>query len=67
MKETFDKNPAETTHNIINFLNTLFEEELRTMGIKDIITLITWAIKVIGKRKHNETIQEKEDIMLHHV
>ena len=41
MKETLNRKPIDTTKNTINFLNTLSEEELRTIGIKDIITDIT--------------------------
>ena len=41
MKEAFNKNPVDTTKNTINFLNTLYEEYSTTMGIKDIIIVIT--------------------------
>ena len=34
------------------------------MGIKDRITVITWARKVIGKHHHIESAQEKADQML---
>ena len=37
------------------------------MGIKDGITVITWDVKFIGKHQHIETVQAKEDIMLHQV
>ena len=49
VKEALNKNPMDTTKNTINFLNTLSEEYLRTMGIKDKITVIAWARKVVGK------------------
>ena len=39
----------------------------KTMGITDRITIVTWARKSIGKRQHIETVQEKENIMLHQV
>ena len=64
MKETLDKIPTETTHNIINFLNTLSEEEMKTVGIKYILTIITWARKFVGKHHHAESFQAKADQML---
>ena len=49
VNEAFNKNLVDTTKNTINFLNTLFEKYMRTIGIKEIITVITWARKVVGK------------------
>ena len=43
IKEGLDRKPTDTTRNTIKFVNTLSEEELRTMGVKDIIVVITWA------------------------
>ena len=62
-----DKKSLETAQNTINFLNTLSEEELETVGIKDRITVITWARKVIGKHHHIESVQAKADQMLQQV
>ena len=59
IKEALNKKPVDRTRNTINFLNTLSEEELRTMGIKDEIAVITWSNKVIGKHHHIESVQEK--------
>ena len=64
VKETLGRKPTDANQNTINFLNTLFEEELKTMGIKDVISVITWANKVIGKHHHIESVQAKEDQML---
>ena len=63
VKEYLNKNTVDTTNNKINFLNTLSEEGLRTMGIKDKITVITQARKVVGKHQHIETMQLKIDKM----
>ena len=41
VKETSGRKPTDANQNTINFLNTLFEEELKTMGIKDMIVVIT--------------------------
>ena len=67
VKETLDRKPIDTTRKTINFLNTLSKEELRTMGIKDRIEVITWARKVIGKHHHIESFQAKENQMLRRV
>ena len=56
MKETLDKKLAYTTHNTINFLNTLSEEELKTLGIKEMIVIITWGRNIIGKHHHIESV-----------
>ena len=56
VKETLNSKPIDTTHNAINFLNTLSEEELKTTSIKDMITIITWEMKVIGKHHHIESV-----------
>ena len=41
LKEALNKNHVDTTNNTIIFLNNLSEEDLRTMGIKDKIIVIT--------------------------
>ena len=56
MKESLNKKIVETTKNIINFLNTLSEEDLRTMEIKEKIIVVTWSRKVVGKRQHIENV-----------
>ena len=67
VKETLDRKPTYTTRNTINFLNTLSKGELKTMGIKDIIAIITWASNVLGKHHHIESVQAKVDKMLQQV
>ena len=37
------------------------------MGIKDRIIVITWANKIVGKNHHIESVEAKEDQMLHQV
>ena len=56
VKETSDRKPTDTTHNTINFLNTLSEEELKTLGIKEMIVIITWGRNIIGKHHHIESV-----------
>ena len=67
VKEALNMKPIDTTKNTINFLNTLSEEELRTIGIKDKTRVITWARKVVGKHQLIEIVQAKIDIMLHQI
>ena len=67
VKEALNRKPIDTTRSTINFLNTLSKEELRTMGIKDRIAVITYSRKFVGKNQHIETIQENIDIMMHYV
>ena len=67
VKEALNKNPVDTTKKIINFLNTMSEEDLKTMGIKVEITIITWARKVVGKHQHIEIVQAKIGIMQHQI
>ena len=56
VEEYLNKKPMDTTNNTINFLNTLLEEYLRKMGIRDKITVITWARKVVEKHQNIETM-----------
>ena len=67
VKEYLIRKLVDTTRNTINFLNTLFEEELTKLGINDRFVVITLAIKVVEKHQHIETIQAKIVIMLHQV
>ena len=52
VKEALNKKPVDTTKNTTNFVNTPSEEELRAIGIKDRITIITWDRKMVGKHQH---------------
>ena len=45
----------------------MFEEELKTMGIKEKIMVITWERKIVGKHHHIESVQAKVDQMLQHM
>ena len=67
VKEALNRKSVDITINTTNFLNTLSEEELRKMSIKDRITVITWARKVVGKHHHTEIVQAKIFILLHQV
>ena len=49
--------------NTIIFLNGLSKDYLKTIGIKDRISVITWARKVVGNHQHLDTLQSKVDIM----
>ena len=62
-----NRKPTNRARKTINFLNTLFEEELRTMSIKYRITIITWVRNIIGKHHHIESVQAKPGLMSHQV
>ena len=47
VKETLNKNPIDTPNNTLSFLNGVSEYDLKEMGIKDIILVMTWERKVV--------------------
>ena len=54
-------------NNTVSFLNGLSDDDLKTMNIKDIISVITRGRKVAGKHQHLDIVQAKIDIMQHQV
>ena len=67
MKEVLNRKYIDTTNDTISFLNGLSEDDLKTMGIKDRISVITWGRKIVGKNQCPDTVQAKIDIMEHQV
>ena len=67
VKEVLNNKLIDTSNNIVSFLNGLLDDDLKTMGIKERISVITWAIKVVGKYQHLDSVQAKIDIMQHQV
>ena len=67
VEERLNKKPIEIANNTIGFLNGLTKDELKETNIKDIISIITWARKVVNKQKHMDTVQANIDIMTHQV
>ena len=65
IREILNKKPIDYDKNVIDFLNGLTEEELKTANIKDMISIITWARKVVNKHQHLDTVQANIDIMEH--
>ena len=45
----------------------MLEDDLKKIWIMDIILVITWSRKVVGKHQHLDIVQEKLDIMQHQV
>ena len=66
-REKLNKNPVGYVNNAINFLNGLSEDDLKKEKIKDRISIMTWARKVVNKYHHLDTVQAKVDIMTHQV
>ena len=57
----------EVAQNAINFLGTLLEDQVRRFDIRDIVVIISWARKVIGKYIMLDTVQDKVDIISHKI
>ena len=62
-----NKNTIDTANNTINFLNGLTEDDLKTTNIKDRISIITWATKIMRKHQHLDNVHAKIDIMNHQI
>ena len=67
VKEVLNKNPIDTANNTISIMNGFTKDDLKTTNIKDIISVITWDRKVVGKHQHIDTVQAKIDFMTHQV
>ena len=59
VKYVLHKNPIDTAHNAISFLNSLNEDEIKKENIQDRVLVIALASKVVNKYHHLETVQEK--------
>ena len=67
VKYVLHKNPIDTAHNAISFLNSLNEDEIKKENIQDRVLVIALASKVVNKYHHLETVQEKIDVMHHQI
>ena len=65
IREKLNKKPIDYANNSINFLNGLTEDDLKNENIKDKISIITWARKVVNKYQHLDIVQDKINIMAH--
>ena len=66
-KETLNKNLVDYANNAIKFLNGLSKDDLKKENIKDRLSIMTWARKVVNKYHHLDIVQAKVDIMAHQV
>ena len=48
VKENINKKSVDYAKNAIDFLNGMTEDEMRKVGIRDMIFVITWARKVVN-------------------
>ena len=62
-----DKKLVDYANNAINVLNGLSEDYFRKANIKDRISIITYARKVVNKYHHLDRVQAKGYIMAHQV
>ena len=67
VKERLNKKPIEIANNTIDFMNGLKKDELKEANIKDRISIITWARKVVNKHHHLDIVQVDIDRMTHQV
>ena len=63
VNENIDKNPLDTSQNVVNFLKNLTYEYIQEMGIRDRLAIILWARKFINKHNLVKVVQEKENQM----
>ena len=49
VKEVQKKNPIDTSNNTTSFLNGLTKDDMKKTNIKDRISVITWARKIVTK------------------
>ena len=61
--ETMEKKSLNTTHNAVNFLNSLTYQNLQDIGIKYRVAIILWAKKFINKHQLMKVVQDKENQM----
>ena len=57
VKEVLNKNLIGTSYNTISLLNGLTKDDLKTTNKKDMISVITWARKVVSKHQHLDIVQ----------
>ena len=67
MKENLNKKPLDYAKTDIEFLNGMTEKEIRKVGIRDGISIITWDRKVVNQYHHLETFEANIGIMEHEI
>jgi len=63
VNKTMTKRTSEIAQNAINVLNTMTNEQLQALGIKDRITTMIWARKVICKHTYMNNVKGKVEDM----
>jgi len=63
LNETMTKRTPDIAHNTISLLNTVTNEELQILGVKDRITVMMWARKVVCKHKYVNNVKRKAEEM----
>ena len=67
VNETMERKPLATTHNALNFLNSLTYQKLHDIGVKDRIAMVLWAKMFIHKHHLMKVVQDKADEMVSQV
>ena len=66
-REKLNQKPFDYAKQALDFLNNLSEDDLKKANVKDRISIMTWARKVIKKYHHLDIVQENVDILAHQV
>ena len=67
VKQALNKKSMQVAQNVVDFLSALSEYQVKRMGMKDKVVVVSCARRVIGKYKMMETVQAKMDIINHRV
>ena len=67
VKQALNKKPMQVAQNVVDFLSTLSEDQIKRMGIQDKVVVVFWARRVIGKYIMMETVQANMEIINHRV
>ena len=59
-----EKRPLVTAQNTLNFLNSLSYQKLQELGIKDRVSIVMWAKKIIHKHHLIKTVHDKSEGLL---
>jgi hypothetical protein len=67
VNETLAKKPSEWAHNIIDLMNVVPTTDLQTIGVRDRISLIIWARRIIANHNLLKSVKNKAMQMQHSI
>jgi len=63
LNETMIKRTPDIAQNVISLLNTVTNDQLQTLGVKDKIAVMMWARKVVCKHNYANNVKSKAEEM----